>query len=453
MSVAEAVLDTRPQPSKMYRWLVLIIVSLAMAGNYYIYDSINPLERIFTNQLNFSASQFGWLNASYSMAAVCTLLIGGKIIDRFGIRKALFLFSALCVAGALLTSLRGNFPLMVAGRTVVGLGAESQIVAVTVALARWFKGKELSFAFGINLTIARLASIAADNSPTWARFAFYPNGVDAQPSWQRPLFLATLVGSLAVVGAVVYWLMEIHAEQRYHLGKSGEPDKLSFREGLKFNPSYWYAVALCFTFYSGIFPFRTFAIDLFTSKILSHMGAAAAAPGAFAAAQQQAGSLNSLLPFSAMIATPLFGLAADKIGKRATLMMFGSLLMIPVYLMIAYAHTSLLIPVSMMGVAFSLIPAVIWPSVAYIVDESRLGTAYALMSLLQQVGFFIFNLAIGKANDISHAGPTNPGGYALGMWIFSILGFLAFFFSFLLYKRETGPNGHGLETITASSQA
>jgi len=121
--------------------------------------------------------------------------------------------------------------------------------------------------------------------------------------------------------------------------------------------------------------------------------------------------------------------------------------------MIAYAHTSLLIPVSMMGVAFSLIPAVIWPSIAYIVDESRLGTAYALMSLLQQVGFFIFNLAIGKANDISHASPTNPGGYALGMWIFSILGFMAFLFSFLLYKRETGPNGHGLETITASSKA
>jgi MFS family permease len=453
MSVVQRTVDTLPEPSKFYRWIVLIVVSIAMAGNYYTYDSINPLERIFTDQLNFSASQFGWLNASYSLAAVCTLLIGGILIDRFGLRKALFLFSALCVAGAILTALKGNFYLMVTGRTVLGLGAESQIVAVTVALARWFKGKELSFAFGINLTIARLASIAADNQPRWATFAFYPNGINAAPSWQRPLMLTSVISLLAVIGALIYWIMEVHAEARYHLGKSGEPDKLSFREGLKFNPSYWYAVALCFTFYSGIFPFRTFAIDLFTSKILGTMGAAATAPASFVLAQQRAGSLNSLLPLSAMIATPIFGLIADKIGRRATLMMFGSLLMVPVYLMIAYAHISLLVPVSMMGIAFSLIPAVIWPSIAYIVDEARLGTAYALMSLLQQIGFFIFNLAIGTANDISHASPQNPGGYALGMWIFSILGFVAFFFSFLLYKRETGPQGHGLETITAGSPA
>ncbi len=262
-----------------------------------------------------------------------------------------------------------------------------------------------------------------------------------------------VVGSTAVIGALVYWAQETYAETRYHLGKSSEPDKLSFREGLKFNPSYWYVVALCFTFYSGIFPFRTFAIDLFTSKFLSQMGAAASSTAAFASAQQQAGWLNSLLPFSAMIATPLFGLLADRIGKRATLMVIGSFLMMPVYLMIAYSSISLLVPVSLMGIAFSLIPAVMWPSVAYIVDERRLGTAYALMSLLQQIGFFIFNLAIGKANDISHAGPTNFHGYALGMWIFSILGFLALLFALLLRQRETGPDAHGLETITTHSQA
>ena len=454
MSESAVLMESHPRPSQLYRWLVLIFVSLAMFGNYYVYDSINPLERIFLEQLHFTASMFGWLNASYSVAAVLTLLIGGILVDHLGIKKSLLLFSALILVGAVLTALQGSFYTMVAGRTVVGLGAESQIVAVTTALARWFKGKELSFAFGINLTIARMASIAADNSPTWAKFAFFPNGVNAPPSWHLPLLLAVVVGSTAVIGAVVYWALESYAEGRYSLGKSGEPDKLSFAEGLKFNPSYWYVVALCFTFYSGIFPFRTFAIDIFSSKILSQMGAAAAnSTAAFAAAQSRAGFFNSILPLSAMIATPLFGLLADKIGKRATLMVVGSFLMMPVYLMIAYSNVSLLVPVSLMGIAFSLIPAVMWPSVAYIVNEHRLGTAYALMSLLQQIGFFIFNLAIGKANDIGHAGPDNFHGYALGMWLFSILGFLALFFALLLRARETGPNAHGLETITTATGA
>src|SRR5271169_4494878 len=105
MSVSETLVDTRPQPSKSYRWLVLIFVSLAMAGNYYIYDSINPLERILLDQLHFSAFMFGWLNASYSAAAVATLLIGGIIIDRVGIRKSLLFFSMLCLLGAILTAL------------------------------------------------------------------------------------------------------------------------------------------------------------------------------------------------------------------------------------------------------------------------------------------------------------------------------------------------------------
>ena len=182
--------------------------------------------------------------------------------------------------------------------------------------------------------------------------------------------------------------------------------------------SYWLVVGLCFTFYSAIFPFRTFAIDFFTNKILATHGGTQAAEAVRVISLEQAGRLNSLLPLAAMIATPLFGLLVDKVGKRALFMMFGSLLLMPVYLMMAYSPTSLYVPVSMMGIAFSLIPAVMWPSVAYIVDQSRLGTAYALMTLIQQIGFFILNLLIGKANDYAHAGLDNPGGYALGMWIF-----------------------------------
>ena len=443
----------RPEPSRLYRWMVLIFISLAMGGNYYIYDSINPLERIFIDKLGFSATQFAWLNSSYSVAAVITLLVGGIIIDRIGTKKALFLFAVLCLLGAAITAAQGNPATMIAGRTVLGLGAESMIVAVTTALAKWFKGKELSFAFGINLTIARLASVAADNSPTWAYRAFYPEGPGGPPSWRGPLLVAVGAGVMAVALALVYWGLESRAEERYELGRAGEVDKLEFKGILRFNPSYWLVVGLCFTFYSAIFPFRTFAIDFFTNKLLAGMGGAAASEVAKVSALKLAGNYNSLLPLAAMFATPLFGLLVDKVGKRALFMMLGSILLMPVYLMMAYTNISLLVPVSMMGIAFSLIPAVMWPSVAYIVDQRRLGTAYALMTLIQQVGFFILNLLIGKANDYSGAGISNPTGYRLGMWIFSILGFVGMAFAILLRLRETGPHGHGLETITTKTGA
>ena len=441
----------RPEPSRAYRWIVLLFISLAQGGNYYIYDSINPLERIFIDKLGFSATAFGWLNSAYSAAAVVTLLVGGIIIDRIGTKKALTFFAVLCLAGAAITAARGNVVLMITGRTVLGLGAESMIVAVIVVLAKWFKGKELSFAFGVNLTIARLASVAADNSPTWAKGSFYPQGPSGEPSWQNPLFIAVGAGVLAVVCSAVYWILESRAEGRYALGKGGSVDKLEFSQMFSFDKSYWFVVGLCFTFYSAIFPFRTFAIDLFTNKLLAAHGGASASEAVHLSALQQAGTLNSLLPFSAMIATPLFGLLVDKVGKRALFMAFASLLLMPVYLMMAYGHIPLYVPVVLMGIAFSLIPAVMWPSIAYIVDESRLGTAYALMTLIQQIGFFALNLLIGKANDFSHAGPNNPGGYALGMWLFSILGFVGLTFAILLRKREAGPAGHGLETIRASA--
>jgi MFS family permease len=439
----------RPEPSRLYRWMVLLFVAVAIGGNYYIYDSINPLERIFIDKLGFSATAFGWLNSSYSVAAVATLLIGGIVIDRIGTKKAMTVFAGICLLGAVLTASRGRPDVMIAGRTVLGLGAESMIVAATTVLAKWFKGKELSFAFGINLTISRLASVAADNSPTWANRAFYPQGPNGEPSWQGPLLIAVGAGVLAVVCSIVYWILESRAEGRYELGQAGSIDKLEFGQIFRFNPSYWLVVGLCFTFYSAIFPFRTFAIDFFTNKILAAHGGVTASDAMRVLAHERAGFFNSLLPLSAMIATPLFGLLADKIGKRAFLMMFGSILLMPVYLMMGYTNISLYVPVCMMGIAFSLIPAVMWPSVAYIVDQNRLGTAYALMTLIQQIGFFILNLLIGKANDYTHAGLDNPTGYGLGMWIFSVLGFVGLAFAILLRIRETGPHGHGLETITA----
>jgi MFS family permease len=322
---------------------------------------------------------------------------------------------------------------------VLGLGAESLIVAITTAIAKWFRGKELGFALGINLTIARLASVGADNSPSWASWAFYPHGTQQPASADGPLLIAVGAGVLCVLGAIFYFWIEKSASGKYRLGKGGEIDKLNVKQGLKFSRSYWYIVGLCITFYSAIFPFRTFAV-----KFLMHTHFNGLSPDV---ARESAGFFNSILPLSAMIATPLFGLLVDKVGRRSLFMMVGSVLLMPVYLIMAYTQISLWIPIIMMGISFSMIPAVMWPSVAYIVDEKRLGTGYALMSLIQQIGFFAFNWAIGFANDLTGAGESNPGGYAMGMWIFSILGFLGLFFSIMLRRSETGPHGHGLETI------
>jgi MFS family permease len=420
----------RPPPPRWYRWMVLVLISLAMFGNYYIYDSISPLADVLKEQLGFSDSNIGLLNAIYSIPNVFMVLIGGFIIDRLGTRRSTIIFAALCLLGAIVTVWTGVLEVMAAGRLIFGIGAESLIVAVTTAVAKWFKGKELSFAFGMNLTIARLGSFAALNSPTWAS-ASYAN-------WQTPLFISVAAGVICVAGGIIYGILERGAEKSYQIGAAGATDKVVFGDLFKFGKSYWFIVALCITFYSGIFPFQTFAVKFFIE--------------AHGTTREFGGWLSSMLTLFAMIFTPLFGLLVDKVGKRALFMMFGSSLLIPVYLLMTYTHITLYVPMSMMGIAFSLIPGVMWPSVAYIVDQSKLGTAYGLMTMIQNIGLAGFNLLIGWANDYSAASAANPSGYALGMWIFSCLGFFGLLFAYLLRRSETGPGAHGLETITASGR-
>ena len=445
---------TRPEPSRSYRWIVLLFASLTMFGNYYVYDCVAPIADLLTKQLGFSDSNIGLLQAIYSIPNVVMVLIGGYIVDRIGTRKAIFIFGALCFLGAGITSLSGMLSLMAAGRLIFGLGAESLIVAVTTAIAKWFRGKELSFAFGINLMISRAGSLLAQQSPSWAGFAY--------SSWRNPLLISVGFGALCVVGAIFYWVLEVYAERRYQVGPAGATDKVVFRDIKGFGLSYWYIVALCITFYSAIFPFETFAYKFFMD--------------AHHVTREAGGDLVGMLTLFTMFGTPVFGLFVDKLGKRALLMMLGSLLLIPVYLMMAYMRSAnyvtvylpssadghfafvahhlppiLLTTMAMMGIAFSLIPAVMWPSVAYLVDQSKLGTAYGLMTMIQNIGLAGFNLMVGWANDHSHAGAANPSGYNLGMWIFSILGFSGLTFAFLLRQRELGPHGHGLETITTGT--
>lgn len=428
-----AVLSPPPppgQPPRAYRWLVLLVISFAMFGNYYVYDSIAPIADMLKSSLDFTDENIGSLYTAYSIAAVIVLLLGGVAVDRFGTVRSTVFFGSICVAAAGLNAFTDSLHLMLLARFLLGLGSEPLIVAIATALAKWFKGKELSFAFGINLTVARLGSVSADWSPTWAGFAYR--------DWQGPLVIAALIGTLCLASPLAYGVLERRAQRRWGLGRAGATDRLVLADVFRFNLSFWLVVGLCVTFYSAIFPFRSFAIKFFIE--------------AFELTREAAGRYNSVLPLAAMVATPLFGLLVDKVGRRSLFMMFGALLLMPVYVMMAYQLTPLGVPVAMMGVAFSLIPAVMWPSVAYVVEERRLGTAYALMTLVQQVGVAGMNWTIGRTNDAFAASAANPAGYAPGMWIFSAFGFMALLFAVWLRRRETGPHGHGLETITASAK-
>src|SRR5437868_14471431 len=191
----------RPEPSRVYRWIVLFVVSLTMFGHYYIYDFIAPIADLLVKQLGFSDANIGLLQAIYSIPNVFMVLICGYIVDRIGTRKAIFIFGTLCFIGSIVTVLVGKLAVMAAGRLIFGIGAESLIVAVTTAVAKWFRGKELSFAFGMNLMIARLGTWLAQNSPTWAKGAY--------TNWRSPLWISVAFASFCVIGAAIYWAMEV----------------------------------------------------------------------------------------------------------------------------------------------------------------------------------------------------------------------------------------------------
>jgi MFS family permease len=164
---------------------------------------------------------------------------------------------------------------------------------------------------------------------------------------------------------------------------------------------------------------------------------------------EQAGWLNGLLPLTSMFATPVIGLIADRIGRRALLMSVGAVLLVPTFGLLAHTRLPVEIPIAKIGVSFSVIPAVMWPSVAYLVEESRLGTACALMTFCQQVAWAIVAWAVGRLNDGFGASGSNPDGYWAGMWLFSALSLFGLLFAWLLRQQETGPRARGLETIKA----
>jgi MFS family permease len=404
---------------------VLVLVSLSLFGQFYVYDSIGPLADTLQRQLGFTQTQIGLLNAIYSFPNIVMVVIGGVIVDRVGTRLATVAFGCICLLGAILTACTPSFPVMAAGRLLFGIGAESMFVSVTTALGQWFVGRQLSFAFAISLSIGRTASYAADVSPRWAG-PLYARG------WQPPLWLAAALAGAGLLAAVTYFVVERRAETRWDLQRPAAPERIVWRELWRFDRSYWYVVGLCVTFYSVILPFRsTFAIEYFQH--------------AHALSLQEAGTLNGYVFLAAIFVTPAFGLLVDRVGRRALFMAGGTLVLFGVFPLLGTTHHRLGIATAMLGISFSLVPAVLWPSVPYLVPPSRLGTAYGLMTMVQNVGLTVINLAAGSLNDASHASAANPRGYMPMLWMFGLLSLAGFAFAALLRRREVGAHGHDLE--------
>jgi MFS family permease len=395
---------------------MLVGVSFASIGNYYVYDSIGPVAELLSRQLGYSDAQIGTLNAVYSLPNIFLVLVGGILVDRFSARVVMVVTTALCLLGAVVTALGDQFPVMVTGRLIFGIGAETMIVAATVAFAQWFVGRNFALFFAINVSVSRVGSYLADRSPSFAS-DLYERG------WQPPLWLAVGFAAACFVGALIYYAVDRREAPRGTLAIPPPAERFDWRSLGRFRADYWYTVGLCVAFYSVIFAFRS----TFSIKYFQH---------AHGLSLEEASTLNSYVFLAAVFATPAFGFLVDRIGKHALLMMAGSLLLPLSFVFLVGSSSQLWVPTVLLGIAFSLVPAVLWPAVAKYVEPHQLGTAYGLMTLLQNTGMTFANVVAGKLNDASGASAANPGGYDGMLWFFGLMSLAGFLITLPLWRKE-----------------
>ena len=414
------------------RWWVLALISVVIAGNYYAFDSIAPVADLLRRQRGFNQSEIGMLNAVYGLPNIPLSLVGGVLIDRIGAARASLLAAAFCFVGAVLTAVGQPYWVMVLGRLLFGIGEETVFISLLAGVAQWFSAGRAALAMALFFSMARVGSYMADISPKWAA-GVYAGG------WRPPLELAAVLTGVSLVAAIAYLRID-----RVRPAGATSPDgghgRCRWRDLARFDASFWYIMGLNVLFASVFFPFRsTFAIEFFQD-----------AKGLSLAA---AGTVNSWVFFAAIFATPVFGLIADRFGRRAMLLTFGAGLMPMTFAILGLTHWGLWISTVLMGLSFSVVPAVIWPSTAMLVEPGRLGTAFGLINVLQSLGMGALNLAAGWLNDRAGAGPHNPGGYDPMLWMFGVFSLAGFLAVAALWRRESGPNGHGLNAPSLGIRA
>ncbi|MBI5217880.1 MAG: MFS transporter [Bacteroidia bacterium] len=448
--------------SAVVRWGVILLISFTMGVSYYFYDVLSSIKSVMQTELKLSSTDYGLIVSFYSFPNTFLLMavLGGIILDRWGIRKTGMLFVTLMTLGSFITAygacnyykngglghnLMGSFlpsyspelKMMMLGRLFFGLGAETFYVVVSKAIVKWFKGRELALAFGINLAIARAGTaLALISSPILV--GEQVSGL--YPSWTNATWLGAMLMAIGFLTFLFYMIYDLKFDRQSRVSiVSGPDEKFEINDVLSLfkNKSFIYIALLCVTFYSAVFPFLTYAPDLMHNK--------------FGLDLQLSGKIASILPFGTVLFTPIFGWFVDIKGKSSTLMILGSILLILVHLTLSLTTIYPYIAIFVLGIAFSLIPAAMWPAVSKIVEEKRLGTAYGLMFSIQNLGLFSFPILAGKVLDITNASITpemiEKGAqldYTVTVLMFAGLGLVGLLFAFLL-KREDKFSDFGLE--------
>ena len=435
------------------RWGALLIVSFTMMCGYFITDVMAPLDDLLTKTpaeggLGWTSDEYGFFSGAYGYINVFLLMLffGGIILDKCGVRFTGTMSSSLMLVGALIKwyALDNSFgdaqifgyPVQVAlaalGFAIFGMGAEITGITVTKVIAKWFTGHELALAMGLQVAMARIGTAAA--------LACSLPFANAMGNVSAPVLLGAALLCVGVVSFLVYCVMDrkldasvaAATEEQSEEGFSFGDLKLIFT-----NKGFWLIAILCVLFYSGVFPFLKFATKLMIYK--------------YNVDPELAGLIPAMLPFGTILLTPVFGSLYDRMGKGATLMIIGSLMLTLVHVLFALPILNVwwfaIGIMVILGVAFSLVPSAMWPAVPKIIPMKQLGSAYAIIFYIQNIGLSMVPVLIGSVIQNYATIETAEGityDYTIPMTIFAGFGVVAVCVALLL-KRIDKTNGYGLE--------
>lgn len=430
------------------RWSAMAIVSFTMMCGYFITDVMAPLEDMLINDLGWTSSQYGFFSGAYGYINVFLMMLffGGIILDKCGIRITGTMSCSLMLAGVLIkwyavdsdfgTAEILGYPMQVViaalGFAIFGVGAEITGITVTKVIAKWFNGHEMALAMGLQVATARIGTAAA--------LACSLPIAKATGSISAPLLLGAALLCIGLISYLVYCVFDRKLDASIETqNEEKEEFKISDIKYIVTNKGFWLITLLCLMFYSGVFPFLKFATKLMIYK--------------YGVEPELAGLLPAMLPFGTILLTPVFGSLYDRKGKGATLMIAGSMMLALVHVLFALPILNVywfaIFVMILLGIAFSLVPSAMWPSVPKIIPMKQLGSAYAIIFYIQNIGLSMVPLLIGWVIDnfatIKDAtGEVIDYDYTIPMSIFAIFGFIAIIIAVML-KREDAKKNYGLE--------